>query len=297
MIQYPALFLHGNFPFNAHLNADGSANEPAVFATTVIDQVLQNPAFRDLRDPYHLTQGGQLGRVHKGMRVLQINGRIVGPEGATREASLSDTERRMRAAFDPSICYRDSPSSDGAYQFQFTEPTLDTANYANGRIPLQHWLRPIQQPFIADERDDAGSKPFRLALLAADPRAYDQTEQTLSTLTSGSVVNLGNTAAPLKVTVTMNGAGSSTFTITRASVACIFNLSGFANNDVLIVVMETCAPYGRGKYITKNGTENAPLKTSAASTWLDVPTGSTTFTLSNTTNVRSCVLAWYSARA
>lgn len=299
-IYYPSTFAHGSFGFNAELNADGTVDTADLLNTARLDRILENPGFRDLHDPYHLTQGGQLGRVHKGLRVLEFQGKVIVPEGsnATRYASMSDKVRAMRAAFDPSICYRDSPSTDGAYQYTFTEPTADTTHYPTGLMSLQYWLRPVGQPFIAEQRGERGQRDFRIPMLAADPRAFEQTESTLSTITSGSVINLGNTAAPLKVTVTMNGAGNAAFTITRAGVAYILDLSGMVNNDVVVVLMEKSAPYGsRGRYITKNGTENATLKTSAASTWLDAPVGTTVFTMTNTTNVRSCVFNWFSAWA
>jgi len=300
MLFYPASYAHGSFAFNNHLNADGTRKNAGMFNSFAIREVIENPAYRDLRDPYHLTQGGQLGRVHKGMRVIQLSGHVVVPD-ASQHASLADQGRIFRAAFDPAICYRDSPSTDGAYAFTYTEDTLDTGNWAGGRIPLQYFLRPIQQPFLAEKVDDGGWRDWRLAMLAADPRAYGQTEQLL-TLTPGSpagnVTNLGNTAAPLQATITMTGAGSASFTIARASVSFILNLSGFVNTDVCVVLFEKSAPYGaRGRYITKNGTENATLKTSAASTWLDVPTGATSFAISNTTNVASCALRWYHAWA
>lgn len=300
MLFYPASYAHGSFTFNAHLNSDGTRKNISMFNSFVITEVLENPAFRDLRDPYHLTQGGQLGRVHKGMRVLQLTGHLVTPD-ATQRASMGDGVRSFRAAFDPSICYRDSPSTDGAYALTFTEDTTDTSNWPSGRMPMQYWVRPVQQPFLAERVDDRGWRNWRVALVAADPRAYGQSEQTLSLTpagATGNLVNLGNTAAPLKATVTMNGAGSASFTITRSGVAFVVNLSGFANNDVLIVIMEKAAPYGaRGRYITKNGTEAASLKTSAASTWLDVPVGTTSVTISNTANVRTCVLSYYHAWA
>ena len=61
--------------------------------------------------------------------------------------------------------------------------------------------------------------------------------------------------------------------------------------------METCGPYGRGRLITDDGAEAFSLKTSAASTWLAVPVGTTGFTATNTTNVTSVTLATHSARA
>jgi hypothetical protein len=303
VISYPVTWAHGPITFNEHLDADGSLDRASLDDSIVLLDMQENPAYRDLRDPYHLTQGGQLGRVHKGMRVIQLIGRITVPDGtpAAQRARMYERTSELRAAFDPSICYRDSPTTDGAHQLAFSEATTDTSTYPSGRIPLQYWARPVQQPWLTERLNEEGNKEnMRLVLLAADPRSYEQTEQSL-TLTpaspSGSVTNRGNAAAPVKVTYTMSGAGSSACTLTRALVSFVLNLSGRSNGDSIVVIHETCGPYGRGRYITLNTIENAALKTSAASTWLDVPVGTTTWTLSNTTGISSVVLRWYSARA
>lgn len=303
MIHFPVSWLHGPISFNDHLTSTGTIDRADMNDTIVLTDMQENPAYRDLRDPYHLTQGGQLGRVHKGMRVMQLIGRILVPDGtpAAQRARMYARTSALRAAFDPSICYRDSPTTDGAYQLQYSEATTDTGTYPTGVIGLQYWARPVQQPWLTERLNEEGNREnMRIVLVAADPRSYEQTEQTL-TLTPGSptgnVLNRGNTAAPLKVTYTMAGAGSSACTLSRSSVSFVLNLSGRSGGDSIVVVHETCAPYGRGRYVTLNTIENAALKTSAASTWLDVPVGITSFSLTNSTNVTSAVLRWYSARA
>ena len=305
MLRFPATFGHNAFAFNQHLAADGSSDPALVQDTVVLDWRRIQPTYRDLRDPLHLAQGGQLGRVHKGMTLISLRGRIEVPD-ASQQQSLGDRERALKAAFDPYLCYRDSPSTDGAYALDFTEETTDTATYANGRMLARYYCRPTAQPSLEESLREGASRPFSLALIAGDPRMYEQTEQTL-VLTPGSptnnVVNRGTTPAPLKATIVMTGAGagSATFTIRRTgapNVDFVLNLSGLSvAPHTITVYMETCGPYGVGRRIIVDITPLFSIKVSAPSTWLDAPVGSTSFSILNTANIASCTLAWFSARA
>lgn len=299
MLQSRISFGHNAFVLNEFYNVDGTIDNTKVQDALIVDERETQPDFRDLRDAYHLTIGGGLGRVHKGLKGLRLSGRIMVPD-ASQQKSLADRERAFLAAFDPALCYRDSPTTEGAYALDFSEVTADTATYPTGRISLRYYMRPDRAPRITENLKDRSSRLFGMALVAADPRLYEQTEQTLSLTpasASGNVVNRGTVPAPMKATITMAGAGHASFTITRAGVAFILNLAGMVNGDVVVVIFETSGPYGRGKLITKNGVENFALKTSSPSTWLDAPVGTTSFAISNHTNVTSCVLAWRSARA
>ncbi len=292
---------HRSFVFNQHLNADGTVDPTKVKNTVVLDQRQTPVQFLDMRDPFHVSQGGALGRVHKGFLELRLTGRIEVPD-ADQRASLADKEFEMRAAFDPYLCTLDSPTTEGAYPLDFFEPTTDTGagRYPSGWMDLRYYMRPTRQPAITESVNERGSRQYSVFLVAADPRCFEQSESTLSLspgTASGNVVNKGNVPAPLKATITMSGAGASNFTITRSGVAFVLNLSGMVNNDVVVVVFEPCAPYGAGRLITKNGVRAHSLKTSAPGTWLDVPAGTASFAITNTTNVTSCVLAWRSARA
>lgn len=299
MLQSRLAFGHNSFVINEHFNTDGTIDTAKVQNTIVVDERESQPEFRDLRDAYHLAVGGGLGRVHKGLAGLRMSGRIMVPD-ASQQASLADRERAFRAAFDPWLCYRDSPTTEGAYALDFSEVTADTATYPTGRISLRYYMRPDRAPRVTENLKDRASRLFALSLVAADPRLYEQAEQTLSLTpasASGNVVNRGTVPAPMKATITMGGAGHASFTITRSGVAFILDLSGTVNGDVVVVVFETCAPYGRGKLVAKNGVSAFALKTSSPSTWLDAPVGTTSFAISNHTNVTSCLLAWHSARA
>jgi hypothetical protein len=300
MLRRQVTFAHKSYVFNEHLDANGAVDPTKVKNTVVLDGRENPVAFRDLRDPYHLAQGGSLGRVHKGFLDLNFVGRIEVPD-ATQQASLADREWALRAAFDPYLCLLDSPSTDGAYALDFFEPTLDTTTYPTGWVPLRYWARPTRQPRVQERLASRTSLPFGISLTAPDPRAYEQTEQTLVLSpgsASGNVVNRGTVPAPLKATIVTTAAGASNFTIARGGVSFILDLSGIGSGaHTIIVVMETCAPYGEGRKITLDGARKASLKTSSPATWLDVPPGTTSFTISNHTNVTTCTLGWWSARA
>ncbi len=293
MLLYPASYAHKAFAFNAHLNADGTVNESNVHATVTIDARSIVTGYRDLRDPLHLAQGGSLGRVHKAMTLIRLAGRIEVPD-VTQPQSISDAERAMLVAFDPYACYVDSPATDGAYAFDFTEGTTDATNYPAGHIHLRYYCRPTERPAM-DERVGENYRGYTLSLVAPDPRCYEQTLGSL-VLTPGSptgnVVNTGNVPGPLTFTLVMAGNGHASFTLN----GFVLNLAA-CGATTIVVNMETCGPYGRGRRITKAGAEAFSLKTSGVTTWLTAPVGTTAFTMTNTTNVTSCTIGWGNARA
>jgi hypothetical protein len=294
MLDFPASYAHKTFAFNSHRNADGTPNESNVNTTVTIDARSIVTGFRDLRDPLHLAQGGSLGRVHKAMTLVRLAGRIEAPD-ITQQKSISDREREMLVAFDPYICYTDSPSTDGAYAFDFTEPTADSTNYPAGHIHLRYYCRPTERPAMEERVGENGWRGYTLALVAPDPRCYEQTLGSLSLTPgapTGNVINTGNVPGPLRLTLTMAGNGSGSFTIN----GFVLNLAASGSSTV-IANMETCGPFGRGRRITKAGADAFSMKTSSATTWLTAPVGTTSFTISNTTNVTSCLVEWGSARA
>ena len=294
MLLYPASYAHKSFAFNSHLAADGTNVETNVNTTTTIDARSIVTGYRDLREPLHLAQGGTLGRVHKNMTLIRLAGRMEATDAA-QPKGLSDREREMLAAFDPYLCYLDSPSTDGAYAFDFTEPTADTTNYPAGHIHLRYYCRPTERPSMEERIGENGWRGWALSLVAPDPRCYEQTLGS-RVLTPGSptgnVVNTGNVPGPLRITLVMAGNGSASFTIN----GFVLNLAA-SGTSTIIANMETCGPFGRGRRITKAGVDAFSLKTSSATTWLTAPVGTTSFTISSTTNVTSCTVEWGNARA
>jgi hypothetical protein len=302
VLRSRATFGHGSLVLGEHFNTDGTIDNTKVQDTIVVDERMSDPTFRDTRDPYHLSTGGALGSVHKGMAFYRLRGRILVPN-TTQQARLSDRERQLRAAFDPALCLYDSPGTDGAYTFDWDELTTDTGNWPTGRLPQRIYARPASQPQVVEMIRDGAVRQFVIGLITPDPRIYGQTEQTLS-LTPGSpsqvATNLGTVPTPWRATITMAGAGSSTFSIERTGdglSALVLDLSGMVGSDVVVVYGETSGPYGRGRRVTKNGADNFALKTSLPDTWFTLPSGASTVVIANTTNVTSCVFAWRHAWA
>lgn len=295
MLQGRCTYAHNSFILGEHYNTNGTVDYSKINNTVVIDQRTIDVGYRDLRDPYHLTTGGALGRVHKNFGSIRLSGRILVPDGS-QAATAAAREEAMLAAFDPALCYRDSPSTEGAYAFDFTEGD----GVAKAR---RYYCRPAARPRVTETLNDGTVRAFDLALIAADPRAYAQSEAGAvpTNMTPGApscvLTNVGTVPAPLKATIVMAGAGSSSFTLTRDGVAFVLNLSTMANLDTVRVYFETCGPYGDGRRVTKSNVSAFGLKTSSPSTWLDVPVGFTTFTMTNTTNVTSCTLNSYSTWA
>jgi hypothetical protein len=184
----------------------------------------------------------------------------------------------------------------------------------------------MAQPETVWSKEVRTQLPWAGALVCPDPRLYEQTEQTLTLYpsttygsdtsqlgtaqlgtvalgapaavpSSGNLVNKGNIPAPLEVTITLAYPGSSRFIVVGSGVGFVLDLSTCTAGDVIAVVMETCGPHGRGRRITKNGSEAFHLKVSGVDSWIDAPAGTTSFAIINDTNVTSCVLAWYHTRS
>jgi hypothetical protein len=299
----PATWGHNSYVFGEEFNTDGSLDSAKVDDRASLLRVRPAVGFRSQRDVYHLGQGGTPGRILKGLAALQLSGVLRVPAGTNQIAALNDRERLLRVAFDPALCDHDSPTTFGVYTLSWYEPTA-LAGYS-GWIPLKVWGRPETGVEITDQLDDQDNRAFGITLVCFDPRMFETTEVTATingTPTwSKTLANAGNCGAPLKATITMSGAGASNFTITRGSVTFVLDLSTCLASDVVTVVFENSAPYGR-RTITRTRsavtTEIYALKTSPLTPdWMDVPPGTNTFALTNTTGITSCVLGTYSARA
>ena len=296
-----ATYAHKSLVLNEHYSGD-----PPVFDRTKaqdhigIDRIIVRPQYRDTHEALHLAQGGTAGRVHKGMLLMQAQGRILVPD-ATQLASLEDREKTLRLAFDPYECYRDSPTTDGCYALSWLEPTLDTTNYPTGWMNVTRYVRPTAQPETQWSINDQSYRPWSVGLVAPDPRLYDTVLASTTFTAPGAssyawLDNHGTIPSPARITITMTGAGSSSFTVARSGTSFVLDLSTMVNLDVVVVIMESCGLFGIGKSVKKNGAAAFALKTSGATTWLDVPAGSTQFGVFNGTNVSSVLIEWGHAR-
>lgn len=299
MLRFPVSYR--GYTFNGHLDPSGNLLPALAEDTTTIDAVASSPTFRDLREPFHLVQGGSLGPIHKGLRYLRLSGRIIVPRDTTEAvagAKLTDKEFALRAALDPYLADLASPSTDGASPLDWKDWT-EAAGFAP-IISLRYYARPTTQPSIEARLADRRSRTWAAILACPDPRAYFPTERSL-TLTqaspSGNATNAGTTPAPLKATISLAGAGATNFTITVAGRQFVLNLSGLGATTVSVLFEAYSGPYGRGRRILVGGTEAPSRRVSDPGSWLSLPVGTSACSMTNHTNVTSCVLSWYDAWA
>ena len=290
-------YAHKSLVLNEHYSGDPPVlDKTKVQNTITIDRMIVRPQYRETAEALHLAQGGTLGRVHKGLLTMQVQGRILVPN-TTQMASMEDREKALRLAFDPYECYRDSPTTDGCYALSWLEPTLDTTNYPTGWMDVSRYVRPLRQPETEWTVNDQSNRRWSVVLEAPDPRLYDTVlGSAYSAAGTASVVNYGTIPSPLRMTTVMIGAGASNFTVTAAGVSFVMDLSACISNDVVVVIMETSALFGAGRSVTKNGAPAFSLKTSSYATWLSAPVGTTSFVATNTANVSSLRYEWGHAR-
>lgn len=298
MIRFPATY-HGQV-FNAHLDASGQVIPTLVEDTVTIDEAVVTPTYRDLREPLHLAFGATLGEVRKGLLYLRLSGRIVVPRDTTEAAAgakLTDKTLALRRALDPYLCDRDSPTTEGALPFDWSEYT-EQPGFAPV-IPLRYYARPASAPAIAERVAERRARTWSVIMAVPDPRAYYPTERTL-VLTpgspSGSITNAGTTPAPLKLTIAMSGPGVANFTFRLDGADFVLDLtSGPAT--IVVLCDAFSGPYGRGRTITKNGIAAPQLRASSPGSWPTLKPGTSAVQILNTSGVTSCTVAWYDAWA
>jgi hypothetical protein len=250
--------------------------------TYEVNSVAVIPQLDTIEDPNMDDDGLEAYKVRKVRLIVTIDGTIRAPT----IARLFDKMKAFNAAFDPGRLTHDNPATAGFLPMTFSTPTLDTANYATGLVPSRYFVRPRKMlvPVVSEYTGLAAF--FRLELEAADPRRY---LQTISTLNGAGAAD--NTLADYRsfpvITITAAGAGSATYTISRAAAGyttkqLVLNLSGLVNTDVVIVDMAAHT-------ITKNGTATPSLYVSGS--WWEIEPLSNTITITNGTNMTTST-AW-----
>lgn len=260
-----------------NLNASGDADDDTyelnnIFTTEVLNSVTEADSDDDGTEAYG---------VRKASRIIRIEGMIRAPT----IAKLYDKTKALLAAFDAAKVAHENPTTQGFLPLDFFVPTLDTANYATGLVPSRYYARARSSLVPLDSTFTGLSAPFTLELLCADPRRYLQAGSTQT-----GAAAIANTKADYRsfptLTITMAGAGNAAYTVARAHTLAtktlVLNLSGTANNDVVVVDMAK-------KRITKNTVEAPSLYVSGV--FFEMEPGTNTMTYTNPTNATS-VLVW-----
>jgi len=292
-IQYRTLVL------NPHRTAVGGYDKTYETHTIRVDTFdYSRVQLRDQREALSLVTGGLLGDATESFRYISLTGSIIAPTGS----ELEDDIARFLQTFDLEESIIASEATKGITALTFTCPT-DIVNYSPYQAE-KFMVRPAGYPVIRERRSGGSAVPFALELIAEDPRRY-RDAQTIKVLISGALASqhgyaigvqcpnwnssVGRQVSPL-VTIVMAGSGASNFTLSDGVTSFVLNLSGSSNNDVITVDMATAI-------IRRNGAMAASLRTSTVDTFLAIPRGGVYIGANNTTNVTSCTISYYEARA
>jgi phage-related protein len=173
--------------------------------------------------------------------------------------------------------------TDSFLALDFSTPTTDTVNFANGLMASRYYVRARVAPEPMVTSWTGWSAMFSLDLLVKDPRRYIQA--ALSVTGTGTAANtLATTVSWPLVTITASGAGSATYSVanTTLSKTLTLNLSGLVNTNVVVVDMAKAK-------ITKNGVETPSLYVSG--NYWPIQPGNNTITVTNGTNMTT-VTSW-----
>jgi hypothetical protein len=147
-----------------------------------------------------LKDGIDASDVYLGRR--RINA-IITAYGSTK-GDFWDKQQALLAAFSPTLAYNADSANLGFLPLDFFQPTADiatwpTSAYPSG-IPMRFYVRPSVPPAFTVDRDQTGgvaggglSLPYRVSLVARDPRKFLQTETTIA-IASGTSTSASNAA-------------------------------------------------------------------------------------------------------
>lgn len=291
VFDFPMTFR--SITLNDHRTVAGAVDQTKLAECYEVDRFDPSEIqLRDQREPLHLRSGGDLGDASKTFRYVRVGGSI---RSAT-QAGLDDKVSALLQTFDIDECQAANPATEGISAFAFYSPTGSPPSGFTSPVQEKFLARPAGIPSIAQRRSSGLVLPFSIVLVCADPRRYLATATTV-TLNAGNGFSaacpnwtslMGMAVDPL-VTITMAGAGSATFTLTINGVALILNLSGLAAANIVTVDVATGT-------IKVGSTHRADLRTSAVTTFPQIPRGGATATATNTANVTSVVVSYNQAR-
>jgi len=246
--------------------------------TYTLDAVQPATQISQVVEPHPSSDGSEVYMPYKASRNIRLLGTIRAPS----IAKLFDKMAVLATAFDPAVVAYNNPT-DSFLALDFSTPTTDTVNFANGLMASRYYVRARVAPEPMVTSWTGWSAMFSLDLLVKDPRRYIQA--ALSVTGTGTAANtLATTVSWPLVTITASGAGSATYSVanTTLSKTLTLNLSGLVNTNVVVVDMAKAK-------ITKNGVETPSLYVSG--NYWPIQPGNNTITVTNGTNMTT-VTSW-----
>lgn len=217
-----------------------------------------------------IADGIDASDVYLGRRLLAATVTVFG----SSRGDFWDKQQDLLANFSPTVAYNADTANLGFLPFNFFQPTADISTwpesaYPDG-IPMRYYVRPARTPQFIVRRDEVGgeeaqglSLPYRLSLVARDPRKYLQDATSISiasgTATASSSVAYAGDYPTGRATVTINSS-SATGTATYAIEAGQFALTIDATSATYEIDL------GR-RSMTKNGVNAMNLLTWANDIW------------------------------
>ena len=249
-----------------------------------------------------LTDGLDASDVFLGGRTFNL---IVTAFGSTA-GDFWDKAQDLFEAFSPTITYDSDSANAGFIAFDFSQPTANVATwpasaYPNG-IPMRYYLRPLEGPTYAIERDkDGGSltsgrvKPFSIPLIARDPRKYLQSATVTGQFTTTFVAATyrGDYWSHPIITFSLSATGHSAFNP-------VFGDGSFAHSSVINLSSRSSGTFtldfGKRTFVDNTGASMAGLIGSSVAYGGQVRSG-TTFRYLNPTGISSCTMTYREAWA
>lgn len=252
------------------------------------DIVAVDEQYDGVIEPKTTTHGLESYEVRKMVTMIQIEGVIRAPS----LGKLYDKVRDLNEAFDPILAQIADSSATrniGYLPLTFSSPTLDTANYASGLIPMKYDVRSVRRPVSRSSQFEGLTCRFTLVLQAADPRAYFQTAQSAQRTNAGDItVNNSLASFPSWPTVTIDLSGGTSQVVSLAIAGgntLKVDLTGLTSADTVVIDMEN-------HEILLNGTIDMSLYNDGL--WWELPAASKVVTVANVsgTLAGTVAVAW-----
>lgn len=282
--------------FNRRYLDNGTANpdNPANLVTAYVDSDyyldsvdISRVSVQDYREMRQFLEGAEPNEAFEGVRAINGVGRIVAADQADLEDKAWLLNEQMSVASTRMAAQATDPK--GVLPFSFKRDTSPTTGIE--KIPtakaLRFYCRPGPGRPVSIGRVREGLvRPFSFQLIAFDPFAYDETLTQTTAATPGTahnVVNPGNTYTRPKILVTMAGNGAANLTLTNSTTgkALVLDMSAAGANAYVIDV-------ARGTItLASTGANHYSKRVSGFSSDLWLPSGTSSWIATNTTNLTS----------
>jgi hypothetical protein len=239
------------------------------------------PSYDQTLDSDPATDGSEVGPVKRTLLTVQLAGVI----RSTSIAGLFEKQRALIEALDPGLLSYKDETDHGVQALDFKTPTTDTSNYPTGLVASRYLARPRGGVWPVVSEYTGTSAFFSVELIV--PSAI-RISQSVSSLSGAGTLDNSLADAPYwpTVTITMAGAGSATYTITRTGTystkSIVLDLSGRSNGQIVTIDM-------KNKRVLLGSAETTTLYVSGD--WWEIEPNSQTIGLANTTNATTST-AW-----